>query len=793
MSNDPPDGTTHSEMSGSAADIVQARDISGGIHFHRSGDGMPRPQQLPSDVSGFVNREAELQRLETEIVPRADGSPGISLLIIAGTAGVGKTALALRWAHTMRRTFAEGSLYINLRGYDPGLPVTPQNALERFLSALGVPRESIPAELDDRAALYRSLLAGRRMLIVLDNAMSAGQVRPLIPGTRESLVIVTSRSRLSSLMVRDGALRITLGLLSEEDSVRLLRNAMTRYRPHDEDARLTDLARLCARLPLALRVAAERAVSRPWMELSELIDELRGESTLWGALTTDDEDDAVRSVFAWSYKALPPDAAELFRRLSAHPGPEFSSSVIAALTGENRARVRHSLDVLVGAHLVEQSGPDRFQLHDLLRSYAADQMSAEDSRETSVTLMNRVILWYAYTAQAATGWINPMEEAAVLPALDSGVEPPGFPGYEAAVDWYELEKFNLRAAVRSAAGLDMHELTARLAVTLRNIYMRFNAFEDWIETSRLGLTAARAMADRQSEASLLEGLGMAFTQRHDFRRGEEFHRAALAIRQETGTQIDVGLSLNDIGIVRFRGRRLREALEMFEGSRSIFGNEGHDHWKAVATTNLAEARAELGHLGEAEELVHQALQIFRAAGERGGEGNALRVLSAIRRRTGRGADALTAIEGALSIAQEARNHVWEAYWFIELGKVQLLMDRPESALVSSQRSANLHRRIADRVREAQAWDVAGEAYQALGRFQDAAGFHGGAVKTFDGVGLHWLTGMSLSHLAFARWGTGDDAGARDSALRAREILSGFEDMDAVAARARIDEALRHRS
>ncbi|MFD2350780.1 NB-ARC domain-containing protein [Nonomuraea ferruginea] len=277
------------------------------------------------------------------------GPPGIPLIIIAGTAGVGKTALALRWAHTMRRTFADGNLYINLRGYDPGLPVTPQHALERFLSALGVPRESIPSELGDRAGLYRSLLAGWRMLVVLDNAVSVGQVRPLIPGTRESLVIVTSRSRLSSLMVRDGALRITLGLLSEQDSVRLLRNAMKKkYRPHDEDARLADLARLCARLPLALRIAAERAVSRPWMELSELVDELRSESTLWSALSTDDEDDAVRSVFAWSYRALPQDAAELFRKLSAHPGAEFSSGVVAALMGEGRARVRHLLDVLVG-------------------------------------------------------------------------------------------------------------------------------------------------------------------------------------------------------------------------------------------------------------------------------------------------------------------------------------------------------------------------------------------------------------------------------------------------------------
>ena len=338
----PPGQAPHSEMSGSAANVVQAGNVGGGIHFHTSGAvPPPLPRQLPGGVRGFVDRPAESRHLEAVLFADAAEPPAVSLVIIAGTAGVGKTTFALHWAHQAQSHFPDGQLYINLRGYDPGEPVSPQQALERFLVALGISPQAVPADVDASAALYRSLLAGRRMLIVLDNAATAAQVRPLLPGTPSCLVLVTSRSRLSGLVVREGAHRLTLGVLPEGDAVELLRVVTADYRSQDDPTKLVELARLCARLPPALRIAAERAASRPWMPLDELIADLRSESALWDALTAEEsEGEAVRTVFAWSYRALPADTARLFRLLGLHPGAEFGSSAVAAMVGTSVTSAR---------------------------------------------------------------------------------------------------------------------------------------------------------------------------------------------------------------------------------------------------------------------------------------------------------------------------------------------------------------------------------------------------------------------------------------------------------------------
>ncbi|WP_432825698.1 NB-ARC domain-containing protein [Dactylosporangium sp. CA-092794] len=358
------------ETSGSG-DVVQARDVHGGVHFHRSEAAFGvAPSQLPGDVRGFVNRDTELETLTSVAAELRDVPLAAAVVVVTGTAGVGKTSLALHWAHSVRDSFPDGQLYVNLRGYDPGQPAVPEQVLDRFLRDLGVPATAIPVDLGDRASLYRSLLATRRMLVVLDNAATAGQVRPLLPGTAGCLVVVTSRSRLSGLVARDGAFRLGLDILLEDDAVALLDAVSARYRRHDQRHELVELARLCACLPLALRIAAERAASRPMMRLEELIADLRDESALWDALTaeSDDDADAVRTVFAWSYRALPEPAARLFRLLGLHPGNEFGLPAAAALAGISISHARQQLDVLAGAHLLEQRAPGRYEFHDLLRA-----------------------------------------------------------------------------------------------------------------------------------------------------------------------------------------------------------------------------------------------------------------------------------------------------------------------------------------------------------------------------------------------------------------------------------------
>ncbi|MGY0058474.1 ATP-binding protein [Streptomyces sp. LZ34] len=406
------------------------------MHFHhtRASEDHVRvvPRQLPGDARGFVNRRAELHRLDAILTGGEGDSVVVAICVIAGTAGAGKTSLALRWAHQVKTDFPDGQLYVNLRGYDPGEPITAQEALHRFLTGLGVAAGAVPTDTESAAALFRSLLADRKVLIVLDNAATVTQVRPLLPGHPGSLVVVTSRGRLSGLAVRDGAHRITLGTLPEPEAVALLRAVTSGYRPEDDTEKLAELAHLCARLPLALRIAAERAASHPYMHLDELIADLRDESALWAALSTGDEQDAdaVRTVFAWSYRALPPDAARLFRLLGVHPGPGFGVAAVSALAGVSVRQGRQLLDVLVGAHLLEQTAPDRFEFHDLLRAYATDESRLEETADSRAAALRRVLDWYLHTADAAQSWIAPAREHVPLGPADESAVPLSFSDFE---------------------------------------------------------------------------------------------------------------------------------------------------------------------------------------------------------------------------------------------------------------------------------------------------------------------------------------------------------------------------
>ncbi|MFE1961528.1 hypothetical protein [Streptomyces sp. NPDC059479] len=339
---------------------------------------------------------------------------------------------------------------MNLRGYDPGAPLNPAQALERFLVALGVPAGVVPTDLEARAAMYRTLLADKKILIVLDNAATVGQVRPLLPGAGRCLTLITSRSRLSGLVARNGAQRMTLEVFEESAAVELLHGTTAGYRI-DDDQEVLELARLCARLPLALRVAAERAAARPRVPLGMLIEDLRDESSLWDALSSEDDEeaDAVRTVFAWSYRALSAEAARLFRLLGLHPSPEFSAPAAAAIGASPLNQARRLLDALVGAHLLKQIGPDRYQFHDLLRAYATDQTRRLDTAEDRHVALQRVLTWYLHTADALAEADRRRGFRRVtlgLPGDD--VQPLQFTTFHEAMDWFRTEQSNLLAAVR---------------------------------------------------------------------------------------------------------------------------------------------------------------------------------------------------------------------------------------------------------------------------------------------------------------------------------------------------------
>ncbi|MQS16493.1 tetratricopeptide repeat protein [Streptomyces kaniharaensis] len=762
------------------------------MHFHGVPDrkSPPTPRQLPADVRGFVNRVDELQELNAVLTDQ-DGDPlVVSVFVIAGTAGAGKTSLALRWAHRARERFPDGQLYVNLRGYDPGQPVTAQEALHRFLTSLGVHAQSVPQDLDAAAALYRSLLAERRILVVLDNAATVSQVRPLLPGSASCLVVVTSRSRLSGLAVRDGARRLTLGTLPEPEAVALLRAVTAGHRSQDDPDKLTELARLCAQLPLALRIAAERAASFPHMGLDNLIADLRDESALWDALSVgdDEEADAVRTVFAWSYRALPDQVARLFRFLGLHPGPEFGLHAAAALAQLTTSRTRQLLDSLVGAHLVEQTAPDRYQFHDLLRAYATDQAQHEEPPNERQAALRRLLDWYLHTADAAQNWISPAEAHLPLTPPADGVHPLAFPDYNAAVDWAERDRTNLLQAVRTAVAAGYDQLAWQLAAVLWNAQAPSAPGADWLAVGHIGLDAAARLGDRPAEGQLLTDLGMGYTRINALTESLECHRKALAIWRELDDRLNEAHSLNLLGLVHLRSRQLSDAAQYFEQAIAAFQLQGSAHWQATTLSNLASAHYRAGHMTQAAATIHQALTAHRSLNNQRGEGNVLRLLSDLQREEGELEEALRSAHDALDIALGLRDHRLEGFWLITLGDAQQANGQFTDALESYQRAAVLHRRLGDRSREALAWHGVGETYRRLDRPADAASFHRQAATVQHELGDAWNEALALDGLGTSVHGEDPEA-ARWHWAEALSLLADYDDPRAVAIRTRIERRL----
>ncbi len=782
---------THSAVTGSAGDILQARDVSGGVHFHRSGPvGGPVPKQLPADVQVFVNRSAALDWLDAVLT---SGGPAC---LLVGTAGVGKTSLAVRWAHRVKDRFPDGQLYVDLRGYDPDTPVSPEQALERFLRALDVSPGAIPRELDARAALFRSLVAERRVLVVLDNAMGTRQVRPLLPGADTCLTLVTSRNNLSGLVAREGARRLVLDVLTEADAVTLLRATINGYRTEDDPADIAELARLCARLPIALRIAAERASGRPRTPLGDLIRDLRDESALWRLLSSDDEEtSAVRAVFTWSYRALSTEVAEFFRLLGLHPGPNFSSLSAAALTGRPHDRTRHLLDVLVGVHMLEQIGRDRFQFHDLLRAYAADQVQLEESGEDRRAALRRLVTWYLHTAHSAVVAAMYAESRFALVPLAEGTPPPAeFAGHDAAVDWYETERGNLVAVVIGANNAGFYDVVWQVPGVLRGLFEYRHPFDDWFTTGRIGLDATRRLGDRIAEAAMLMSLGRAHTQYQELGLALARYAEALPILRELGNRAGEVDALNGAGMVRLRLRELSAAESHFTHARALAEELSEIRSGAFASHLLGVACTELGRLDEALRHLEHAVGTLQRIGNQAMEIDVLVDLSTALRLSGRLAEAEETAQQAWRVATSTDDRIIAALSLVELGKVRLETDRAEAALEAFQQAAVLQRSLGNRGRTARALDHTGEAYQRLGRFEDAIAFHTQAVAVHREVDDPWWLANALHHLASALLATGavpnaarhwhealaiferfPDSPDRDRAAAIRTVLSGLPD------------------
>ena len=714
-----------------------------------------------------------------------------AVVVVTGSAGVGKTALALHWAHRIREQFSDGELYANLRGFDEGPAVTAEAVLDRFLRDLGVEPPSIPADLDGRAALFRSRIASRRVLVVLDNVADIGQVRPLIPGSPGPLVVITSRNQLAGLAIRDGAQRIRLDIFQESDAVALVRQVTRTGGRRDTPSDLLELAQLCARLPLALRVAAEHAISRPAMQLTELIADLRDDSLLWDALSVGDgpHREGVRTVFAWSYRDLPEEAARMFRALGLHQGPDISLSVAAAALGVPERSARRALDILLGAFLIQSSRSHRYELHDLLRAYALDQARATDSEAVRRDTLDRMLRWYITSASRAAEMLSPGDRFPVDVSLPEGPEPLTFDTPVAAFEWFDLERPNLVANVRAALQVGLPRRAWELAMVLNPIHVQHFTFDDWDAHSALAVTAAEELADQTALAAALDIRGRFLFRRRALDQAKETHARALAVRQALGDPQGICRSLNALGLVCLRTRELAQAAAYFSDTAERARLNHDAHWDGLGRMNLAEAQLEAGDVASALETIRPLPQFFADRGDPAYEGNALWLLGWGERLAGNLEAAQAAIDQALHIAEQASNRMWEAWWLIEAARVHLAAHELAQAMDCCRMAASLQRQIGDHSREATALDCAGEVLLATGNAEEAADFHREAARMHREAGDPWQEALATLHLAECEQVLGTVEASREQFAAALILLHSFSDGRAAELRAAVEARL----
>ena len=649
----------------------------------------PVPAQLPADVGAFTGRVTQLRRLDGLLPGYGEGTERSVVVVLSGTAGVGKTALAVHWAHRVRAQFPDGQLHANLHGFDPGRSAaSPADVAQAFLDALGVPPHHVPTGQQALTGLYRSLLAGRRVLIVLDNARDAEQVRPLLPGSPGCLVMVTSRNRLTSLVAADGAVPLTVDLLSTEEAHELVANRVGRDRAADESGAVNDLVSACARLPLALAIMAARAAVEPGLSLADLAGQLRANQGGLDALSGDDAAIDVRAAFSCSYQALSPPAARLFRLLGLHPGPDFGVSVVAGLAGVAAVVARSLLTELVRAHLVTPYQPDRYAMHDLLRAYAAELVESGEPEAEVRAALYRLFDHYVHTAYAAAAILNPHQDLFPLDATP-GVPLDPLTGYDPALAWFTAERESLVAAVEQASAIHFHDHAWRLAWIVEDFLNRRGHWHDWVATQRVALGVGHRLDQPAVRARAHRGLARAYTRLGRFQDAHHHFRQALdgfvELGDDTGqAHTHLGISYATVGEGDHRGalRHAQQALDRYEAA-------GHRSGQAAALNMIGSYHTRLGDHNQALACCQRALDLYREIGDRQGEADTWDSLGYARHQLGQYREAAECYTQALGLYRDLGVRHYEADTLVKLGENQLAMGERAACRAFWQRALDL--------------------------------------------------------------------------------------------------------
>ncbi|MCL7376910.1 BTAD domain-containing putative transcriptional regulator [Streptomyces sp. 35G-GA-8] len=639
---------------------------------------LPSPAQLPHDLPTFIGRRAELERAFTLCTNDA-GAPGTATIAaISGMAGVGKSTFAVHLAHRIAERFPDGQLYMNLRGYDPsGAVVRSEDAVRGFLDALGVPPERIPRCPDAQAGLYRSVLAGRRVLVVLDNAHDTEHVRPLLPGTPGCLTLVTSRNELSGLVAAHGAHPLALPPFGDKEARSLLAHRLGTDRVTAEPRAVDEFIRRCAGLPLALTCVAARAAAHPRFPLSTIAAELREAHGSLDAFAMPDVSVDVGTVFSWSSNALSTEAARLFRLLALHPGPDFTASAASVLAGRPVRPSRLLLTELVGAHLITEHAPGRYAFHDLLRAHAAELLHAQHPETELREAAHRLYGHYATTAHAARGLLAPAAD----PVPDPPSAPPqGAPSDDrSALAWLSAEYAVLLAVVAAATASGHDRLACTLVWSLEPFFDRRGHWHDGLAAHRTALDLAQRLDDPRTTARALRGLARAESRLglHEQSRP----RLAAALELAIGLNDDIGRANahRSLGWESDQQGDTAGALRHNQLALGLFTAAGHQAGLASVLNSVGWYHARLGQYREALSHCFRALTMLQDLGDRYGEAATWDSIAYAHHHLGRHPQALVGYRNALLLYRELGVPYLEAETLNRMGDTHLATGGIEAA------------------------------------------------------------------------------------------------------------------
>ena len=639
------------------------------------------PRQLPTAVGCFAGRSGELGVLAGLAEQAASGAGGtVVISAIDGMAGVGKTTLAVRFAQQVAGLFPDGQLYADLRGFSPsGDPVPSGQVLRGFLDALGVARQTVPADTDAQAGLYRSMLAGRRALVVLDNARDAAQVRPLVPGSAGCLVVVTSRGQLTGLVATGEARLLTVGLLARSEARELLAGRLDTARVEAEPEAVDELISLCARLPLALAITAARAAARPGHPLWALAAELRTAGRRLDALDAGEPAASVRTVFSWSYDQLSPAAARMFRLLGLHPGPDITAAAAASLAGVELPQACQLLAELADAHLCAEHDVGRYAFHDLLRVYAAEQARTFDSAPDRHAAVGRVLDHYLTAAYVAAVLVNPSRKSLSIPPPQAGVTAEQLADEKQALAWFRAEHHVLLAAATLAAESGFHRQAWQLPWAIGDY---LDSQGDWHELAaiqRSALDAATRLRDVGGQAAARRAMAAAQTQLGRYELAHAHLADSLQLYRRLGDRAgEARVHLTTAWVCDFQ-ERYADVLGHCEQALGLFEALGDQVGQARALASIGWCHAHLGRPQQARTFCRRALYLLRELGNRGYEAESWDNLGYAEHQCGDDAAAVACYRRALGLFREFGDRYSQATVLTHLGDAQLAAGQTQAA------------------------------------------------------------------------------------------------------------------